>query len=131
MTNIYKQSICKIIIKKIDDNNNIYGTGFFMKVSDAKKYLITSYHILSKNNINDDIEIEKYNQKTVKLNLNNRKIEYIPQPKDISIIEIKNNDEIYNDILFLDYDSNYNKGYKNIYQNARIFLIEGNTEFKS
>ena len=39
MTNIYKQSICKIIIKKIDDNNNIYGTGFFMKVSDAKKYL--------------------------------------------------------------------------------------------
>ena len=131
MTNIYKQSICKIIIKKINNNNNIYGTGFFMKVSDAKKYLITNYHILSKNNINDDIEIEKYNQKTVKLNLNNRKIEYIPQPKDISIIEIKNNDEIYNDILFLDYDSNYNKGYKNIYKNARIFLIEGNTEFKS
>ena len=121
MTNIYKQSICKIIIKKIDDNNNIYGTGFFMKVSDAKKYLITSYHILSKNNINDDIEIEKYNQKTVKLNLNNRKIEYIPQPKDISIIEIKNNDEIYNDILFLDYDSNYNKGYKNI----RIINVNG------
>ena len=131
MTNIYKQSICKIIIKKIDDNNNIYGTGFFMKVSDAKKYLITNYHILSKNNINDDIEIEKYNQKTVKLNLNNRKIEYIPQQKDITIIEIKHNDEIYNDILFLDYDSNYNKGYKNIYKNARIFLIEGNTEFKS
>ena len=72
MTNIYKQSTCKINIKKIDDNNNIYGTGFFMKVSDAKKYLITSYHILSKNNINDDIEIEIYNQKTVKLNLNNR-----------------------------------------------------------
>ena len=29
------------------------------------------------------------------------------QPKDISIIEIKESDEIYEDIEFLDYDLNY------------------------
>ena len=107
-----RQSICKIII--INNSNIKYGTGFFMKVSDTEKYLITNNHVISQNNINDDIKIEIHNQKSMKLNLNNRKIEYFPKPKDISIIEIKNNDEIYNDILFLDYDSNYNKGYKNI-----------------
>ena len=82
-----------------------------MKVSDNEKYLITNYHVISQNNINDDIEIEIYNEKTMKLNLNNRKIEYFPRPKDITIIEIKSNDEIYNDILFLDYDLNFKRGY--------------------
>ena len=117
-----RQSICKIIIKS--NTGVIYGTGFFMMVSDTEKYLITNNHVISQNNINDDIKIEIHNQKSMKLNLNNRKIEYFPKPKDISIIEIKNNDEIYNDILFLDYDRNYVGGYKNMYQNVPIFLIE-------
>ena len=95
-----------------------------MKVSDLEKYLITNNHIISKNNINDNIEIEIHNQKTMKLNLHNRKIKYFPKPKDITIIEIKNVDKIYNDILFLDYDTNYIRGYKNMYQNVPIFLIQ-------
>ena len=116
-----RKSICKIIIKS--NTGVIYGTGFFMMVSDTEKYLITNNHVISQNNINDDIEIEIHNQETKKLNLNNRKIEYFPRPKDITIIEIKPNDKIYNDILFLDYDRNYVGGYKNMYQNAPIFLI--------
>ena len=116
------KSVCKITIK--GNEGKIYGTGFFMKVSNTKKYLVTNYHVISEKNINDDIEIEIYNEKTMKLNLNNRKIEYFPRPKDITIIEIKNTDEIYNDILFLDYDRNYVEGYKNIYQNVPIFLIQ-------
>ena len=116
------KSVCKITIK--GNEGKIYGTGFFMKVSNTKKYLVTNYHVISEKNINDDIEIEIYNEKTMKLNLNNRKIEYFPRPKDITIIEIKSNDEIYNDILFLDYDRNYVEGYKNMYQNVPIFLIQ-------
>ena len=50
------KSICKIIIKR--NPHNILATGFFMKVSDNEKYLITNNHVISQNNINDDIEIE-------------------------------------------------------------------------
>ena len=59
----------------------------------------------------------------MKLNLNNRKIKYFKYPKDITLVEIKKSDEIYNDIIFLDYDRNYAGGYY-IYQNAAVFLIE-------
>ena len=116
-----KKSVCKIIITA--NPNNSYATGFFMKVSDTKKYLVTNNHVISQNKIYDDIEIEIYNQKTMKLNLNNRKIKYFEYPKDITLVEIKKSDEIYNDIIFLDYDLNFKRGYY-IYQNAAVFLIE-------
>ena len=41
------KSICKI---KITTNKGyIYGTGFFMNISDSKKNLITNYHIINPN----------------------------------------------------------------------------------
>ena len=115
-----RKSVCKITIK--GNKGEIFGTGFFMKISDKEKYLVTNNHIISQNNINDNIEIEIHNHRKMKLNTNNRKIEYFSKPIDITIIEIRKSDEIYNDILFLDYDSNFNKGYY-IYQNVPIFLI--------
>ena len=48
---------------------------------------------------------------------------YFPKPKDITIIEIKNSDEIYEDIELLNYDLNYKFGY-NIYKNVDVFSIE-------
>ena len=114
------KAICKLTIR---GNLNTYATGFFMKVSDTEKYLITNYHNISKNNIYDDTEIEIHNQKTMKLNLNNRKIKYFPQPIDITMIEIKTSDEIYNDILFLDYDLSCLKGYEE-YKDSIVFMIE-------
>ena len=120
ITDQTKKSICKIIIKKYPQN--IYGTGFFMKISDNQEYLFTNNHIISQDNINDDIEIEIYNHKKMKLNLNNRNIRYFPKPKDITMIEIKNYDPIYEDIEFLKYDLNYKNGY-NIYKDAIIFSI--------
>ena len=115
------KSICKITIKK----GNIYGTGFFMNVSEWLKYLITNYHIISQGKINEhiEIEIEIYNHKKMNLKskLDSRKIKYFPRPKDITLIEIKNYDEIYNDIEFLDYDTNYTKkGYKMPYLTFHI-----------
>ena len=116
-----RQSVCKINIK--GSGIVTYATGFFMKISNTENYLVTNNHIISQRNIYDDIEIEIHNKKTMKLNLNNRKIKYFEKPKDITIIEIKNSDPIYDDILFLDYDFNYKKGYY-IYKNADIFLIQ-------
>ena len=115
------KSICKITIKK--KQGNIIGTGFFMKIENTKKYLITNYHIISQDIINEDIEIEIYNQKKTKIKLNNHYIKYFPRPKDITIIEINANDIIYDDIELLNYDLNYKNGYE-IYENVDIFSIE-------
>ena len=115
------KSICKITLK--NNKKTIFATGFFMKISDAKKYLITNNHVISQENINGDIEIEIHNHKTMKLNFNNRDIKYFPGVKDITMVEIKNNDSIYNDIEFLDYDLNYKRGY-NQYKNAIIITIQ-------
>ena len=117
------KSICKIKIRTKEEKIK-YGTGFFMNISQSSKYLITNYHVISKKNLNDDIEIEIHNHKNMKLNLHNRDIKYYPKPKDIVIIEIKNDDEIYNDIQFLDYDSNYNKKGYLIYNNIDVFCVE-------
>ena len=44
------KSICKITIKL--NGREYFATGFFMKISEAKKYLITNYHVISQKNIN-------------------------------------------------------------------------------
>jgi len=59
----------------------------------------------------------------MKLNLNNYNIKYFEDPKDITVIEIKNSDEIYKDIEFLNYDRNYINGYE-IYNNVDVFSIQ-------
>ena len=114
------KSICKIIITI--NKKDITGTGFFMKIDKIKKYLVTNYHVISKDNIYNDITLEIYNHKKMKLDIDNRDIKYFEKQKDITLIEIKNNDEIFNDIEFLDYDSNYTKGYY-IYINTDVFSI--------
>ena len=57
------------------------------------------------------------------LKLNKRFIKYFPEPKDITIIEIRINDAIFEDIDFLNFDLNYKFGY-NICNNIRVFSIE-------
>ena len=62
--------------------------------------------------------------KNLKLNLKSRYTKYMDIPKDIAIIELKETDELYNDILFLNYDLNYIKQGYEIYKDADIFSIE-------
>ena len=101
-----RNAICKIILK--EGENECYGTGFFMKVYDYLKYLIINYHVINPDIIkNKIIDIEIWNQKKMKLNVLNRKKKFFEKPKDITIIEIHDFDEIYKDIEFLDYDKNY------------------------
>ena len=115
------KSICKITIK-IKGNKDNYGTGFFMKINDSSNFLITNYHIINEGIKTENIEISIYNNKIMKLDLNNRNNKYFPKPKDITLIEIKSVDEIYNYIKFLNYDKNYTNGY-NIYKDLDIFSI--------
>ena len=60
----------------------------------------------------------------MELKFNNRYTKYIDKPKDIAMIEIKESDEIYKDIEFLDYDLNCIKKRYSRYKNADIFSIE-------
>ena len=95
-----------------------------MKMNNKSKYLITNYHIISEYLETEYIETEIHNHKKMKLKLNNRDIKYFPKPKDITIIELKEYDDIYNDIEILDYDINYIKNGYNIYKDSYIFTIE-------
>ena len=115
------KSICKIIIK--DDYGGFMGTGFFMKVNDSKKYLVTNYHIISyeRTRTNDDILLHLSNENDIKLNLKNRHIDYF-QEIDITLLEIKDTDDICNEIKFLTYDLNYILGYE-IYKNGYVFTV--------
>ena len=64
------KSICKIKIT-FKNNKNYFGTGFFMNINNSMKYLITNNHIINKDIINEDIEIEIYNNNIkMKLNIN-------------------------------------------------------------
>ena len=79
-----------------------------MKISESLKFLFTNNHVINKDLSNDNIEIELWNKEKMSLNLKKRYIKYYPEKsKDITIIEIKKEDKIYEKIKFLDYDSNY------------------------
>ena len=114
------KSLCKLKIKF--EEKTILGFGFFMKISDTKQYLITNYHIISPESKKMKIELEIWNKKKFKIKLSKRHIKFFPEPKDITIIEIKSNDEIFSSIEFLNYDLNYKLGYM-IYKNIDIFTL--------
>ena len=65
------KSICRIIIEK----EGIIANGFFMKITDSLKYIITNYYNLSQYS-NDNIEIEIWNKEKMSLNLKKRYIKY-------------------------------------------------------
>ena len=116
------KSICKI--KNKNKEGIKYGTGFYLSYSHSSKYLITNYHVINEDINDEDLEIEIWNHKIMKLKFKNRYIKYLPKPIDITMIELKETDELYKDIEFLDYDSNYiKKGYI-IYKDADVFTIE-------
>ena len=71
-----------------------------------------SFYKLSSKSI--DIKIELYKSKKLTIRLSDRYFRYYKfiDYLDITIIEIKDSDDIVNDINLLDYDSNYTKGYE-------------------
>ena len=115
-----KPSICKIIYK----NNKSSGTGFFIQLNDYK-CIMTNYHIISTDLINQIIYIKLFNNKKIQLILKEKFIKFFNN-LDITIIELDNIKNINNyikNIYFLDYDSNYNKGYEQ-YLDIDIFTLQ-------
>ena len=107
--------------------NGIYGTGFFIKININGRMmncLFTCSHIISQNHINSkeyvDLFYDKADKehKRIKLDRNIRYIKAFDYVKDITIIEIRDNDEIPED-KYLSVDLNYKTGYEK-YKNAKI-----------
>jgi surface protein len=117
--NQVSKSICRITYKINEDFKQ--GTGFFMIIND-NKYLLTNYHVINKDLIDKIINIEINNNKKIEMKINNRDIKFY-EYLDITIIEMKESDNIIKDIDFLDYDSNYIKGYEQ-YRNIDIFSLQ-------
>ena len=119
-----RKSICKIIVKK--KKETLYGTGFFMKDFYSKRYLITNYHVLDLDSLNEKIEIEIWNKKIFVLSSKKINIKYLKEPKDITALELEaldEIDEILKEVSFLAYDKNYEDGYL-AYKDADVFTIE-------
>jgi len=121
IANKVMSSICKIIINEKGICHK--GTGFFLKIKNSLYYLITNYHVINPDRVSPKIEIEIHNHNKMALNLRNRNINYLEIPKDITIIEIKESDEIFNDIEFLNYDMNYIQNGYYIYKGVDVFTI--------
>jgi len=120
LANKLSKSICKITFtyNKIHKG---YGTGFFM-IYKTLKCLISVYHIINENLINKSIEIEIFNNKIFNLELKSRMIKFFKQPKDITIVEIKDSDGIEN-IEYLNYDNNYKEGGYSQYKGKEVLAL--------
>ena len=109
-----KKCVCKII------KDNIKGTGFFAKIpykDKLIKVLITNNHILNKNDIKNNklISVSINNEEKYKdIKRDDKRLILIDEIKDVTIIEIKDKDEIENesnenkkDINYLELDERY------------------------
>ena len=106
----------------LDDGSK--GTGFFCKIpfinNEELKVLITNNHVIDLNT--EKITISINNESEIKeINLNNR-IKYTNQDYDITIIEIKEEDNVNN---YLELDKNImKKGINNTYVKSSIYIIQ-------
>ena len=113
-------AVCKIVYENY--RGKFSGTGFFMKINDDLKCIATCYHVISKDIINNTIILQTKNKTKIELVLNERYIEFF-EDLDITIIEIKDSDNISKDIVFLECESNYSKGY-NQFKDSDVFTLQ-------
>ena len=116
------KAVCKLIIKELNKN----ATGFFLSDSSRNKFLLTNYHVISKEIVDSNmtIVIKIHNQKIfeIKLNKSKRPIQFFEKSSDITILQINDLEELCHNIKFFTIDLNYKKGY-NIYWNNNIFIL--------
>ena len=114
--------ICKIKI------NGEFGTGFFCKIpfkNETKKVFMTNYHVLNDKNLegNEKINLLLNDEKKVlKLNLGIERNIYFSEEYDVTLIEIKEEDEIKD---FLELDNNlFQDDAEIIYINKSIYVLQ-------
>ena len=115
-TDKIRKSVCKLII--FDKGDKKFGTGFFL-IYQNRKFLITCYHVINQEINNFYLEI--WNKETKKFELNKHFIKFF-QDADATVIELNNSEDFINDIVFLDYDLNFLKGYLQ-YKNIEVFSV--------
>ena len=91
-------------------------------MSNHVKFLITNYHNLNENQINKIINIEIYNKEQIKIIFDSKYCTFY-EDIDLTIVELKDDYEIINDIGFLNYDLDYTKGYDQ-YLNKDLFILQ-------
>ena len=130
LINKLKKSVCKI--KNLKGENCMQtATGFFMYLSKndkTQRFLLTNYHFIQ--NVNGIMELEIYgknsdmNNLIYVMDLNNHYVtNFKIEEGDVSLIRINDNDLlILDNVIFLNYDNNYQNGYE-IYKNKDIFSL--------
>ena len=120
------KSICKIILGE----DKKFGTGFLMNIKikgqNLFNCLLTNFHILDNHTIDTNTHIElEIEEKKIPLKKNsNRIIKLFNKPIDITLIEIIEEDELPEDIIYLSYDLNYIKNGYDCYLNKEIFVLQ-------
>ena len=122
-----KNCVCKIKL-----NNGIIGTGFFCKIPFPDNFtflpvLITCNHVLNNNNISQGKKIDfSLNNEQFLYSIlitSSRKI-YTNEKNDVTIIEIKPEEDNIEFKSFLDVDENIYKDNPNeVYRNKTIYII--------
>ena len=112
-------------IYQIKGNEDKYGIGFFCSLKCHDKYiyvLITNYHIINENYLKNYNYIDVLiNQKLIRIRINS--IYYLDKQLDLSVIEIKENEEV----KILELDENIYREESEIYLNKEsIYIINDN-----
>lgn len=125
MTNILNQM--KYAICKIYKGNGKYGTGFFCQIfpntNNYKTFLISSNYVVNENSISNDKKIQltlKDGQTNVVLNIDESRKTYFSKSSGITIIEIKNSDNIR---YFLELDNNIFNSAEQGFKSTSIYNI--------
>ena len=122
-----ERNICKVNIGEEQ------GTGFFCKIPFPNQdkilpVIITNNHVINRDALNKDkIELGIKNEETMKVIKLNNRMKYINEEYDITIIEIKEEDNINNyleldDLIINEIINNQNKN--EIYKNEAIYIIQ-------
>ena len=119
-----KNCVCKI------HKGNINGTGFFLRITynnNLYDLLITNNHVLNEQDImiNNSIIISLNNEQILKeIKIDGKRKKYTNEKCDITIIEIKKEDNI-NNFLSLDDKllNNDINNYNNIYENESLYIL--------
>ena len=118
-------SICKIV------NSGKEGTGFlckiiFQKTSETLNTLITSSKVIKENDISSEKEISiefELKESPIKIKLDKTRKYYVNNKNNISIIELKENDDL-NDVNYLEIDNNiFGDNIKKYVENKNIYLL--------
>ena len=125
-------------ICKIKMGDGVQGTGFFCKIPFPEEenllpILITNNHIINQQTLSKENEIIssliKNEQKVKLINLSNRK-SYTNSEYDITMIELKNDDDIQNFLELDDYilnnilDNDNNNNSNHIYLKETLYILQ-------